>query len=173
MASKRRSPNTEAGTGKRLVTLAVQTTKNKTKLLEQLERYPIVQVACERCGIGRATYYKWREDDQTFKTAADIALKAGVNFINDLAESKLLLNMQAGQNVAIIYWLMHHHPAYMEIVRHRHMHRHEIQQDKGLDPEQIALIKRAMGNSIIKREKDRVAGIGPGYFDGNKQKPSN
>ena len=35
---------------------------NKTIILEQLQKAPIVQIACEKTGISRATYYRWRKE---------------------------------------------------------------------------------------------------------------
>ena len=35
--------------------------KEKLLLIEQLSKYPVVQVACEKTGVSRATYYRWRE----------------------------------------------------------------------------------------------------------------
>ena len=31
--------------------------KDKETLIEQFRKSPVVQVACEKCGIGRTTYY--------------------------------------------------------------------------------------------------------------------
>lgn len=160
MASKKRTTKTETKTDKRAETLAAQTKKMKAKMLEQLPKYPIVQVACERVGIGRSTYYEWREEDTEFKKAADGALQAGVNFINDLAESKVILGIQNDILTFTIFWLKHHHSDYMEVVRHRHKHMHQIIEDKSLDPEQVALIKRAMGNFAAKVNKDKDPGTG-------------
>lgn len=161
MASKRKT-KIEAGTEKRTETLAAQTKRNKEKLVEELEKCPIVQVACQRLGIGRATYYKWRTEDVAFMRAADTAIRRGVSFVNDLAESKVIKGIQDDNITFTIFWLKHRHVAYSEKMQHRHLH--EIQTQE-IDPEQIALIKRAMGNSIIKAEKDRKAGRGGKSWD--------
>ncbi len=39
-----------------------------------LKKTPIVQVACERSSVGRATYYRWKKDDADFAKQADEAL---------------------------------------------------------------------------------------------------
>lgn len=85
---------------------------NKGELLEQLEKTPIVQLACSKFGIGRATYYRWRLKDKTFAQKADEAIFKGRLFINDLAESKLLSAIQEQNMTGIIFWLKHNHPAY-------------------------------------------------------------
>ncbi len=88
--------------------------KNKENLIEQLRTIPVIQVACQKAGVGRATYYRWRSEDKDFKKRADEALNEGTFFINDLAESKLISAIKDGNMTAIIYWLKSHHPAYTE-----------------------------------------------------------
>ena len=36
------------------------------KFLNELRRVPVVQVACERCGISRESVYRWRKEDPEF-----------------------------------------------------------------------------------------------------------
>lgn len=86
----------------------------KKKLLEQLKKVPIVQVACERVDISRSTYYRWRSDDSSFAKAADEAIKDGVLLINDLAENQLLMMIRSFNITAIIFWLKNHHKSYKE-----------------------------------------------------------
>lgn len=88
--------------------------KNKENLIEQLRTIPVIQVACQKAGIGRATYYRWCGEDKDFKKRADEALNEGTFFINDLAESKLISAIKDGNMTAIIYWLKNHHPPYAE-----------------------------------------------------------
>ncbi len=107
-------------TEKRLETLSVKTKSQKEAFLGQLPKYPIVQVACEKSGVGRSTYYSWRKEDKSFAKEADEAIKSGTFFINDMAESKLIQNIQSGNNTAIIFWLKNHHKEYCDRVRHEH-----------------------------------------------------
>lgn len=88
--------------------------KNKEILIEQLKTTPVIQVACQKANVGRASYYRWLKEDEDFKKKADEALNDGNLFINDLAESKLISAIKDGNMTAIIYWLKHHHPAYTE-----------------------------------------------------------
>jgi hypothetical protein len=48
---------------------------SKTKLLAELKLTPIIQVACKKANIGRATYYRWRKEDLGFAASADEALE--------------------------------------------------------------------------------------------------
>lgn len=99
---------------KRNKTLAEQTRKQKDALLEELVKCPIIQVACERTSIGRATYYSWRMDDQKFSEISDKALKEGRKFISDIAESQLIKKIKEGNMTSIIYWLKNNSKRYSE-----------------------------------------------------------
>lgn len=115
--------------------------REKALMLDQLKKTPIVQICCEKLGIGRTTYYDWRRDDQEFAKAADTALYEGTFLMNDLAESQLLSAVRDGNLGAITYWLKHRHPAYatkMEL-------KAELRSlDGALTPEQQALVERAL-----------------------------
>jgi len=86
--------------------------KSKTQILELLKTTPIVQIACQKSGISRATYYRWRDTDKKFKEQSNLALKDGVGFINDLAESQLVSSIKEKNMTAIIFWLKNRHPSY-------------------------------------------------------------
>lgn len=86
----------------------MKTDKEKEVLLEQLRKTPIVQVACNHAGVARSTYYRWFNEDKDFKQKAEEALSEGVKLINDLAESKLIANINEQNMTAIIFWLKSH-----------------------------------------------------------------
>ena len=102
---------------KRLEKLAEETEKNKKALVSQLRKTPIAQIACEKTGIGRSTYYKWRANDFIFARASDKAIDSGRFFINDMAESKLIKLIQDSHMPAISLWLRHNHPRYTSLGR--------------------------------------------------------
>lgn len=91
---------------------AIRQQTQKEILLEQLKKTPIVQVVCEKVGIGRTTYYRWHKDDKEFAEKADAALSEGASLINDMAESQLVSAIKDKNLTAIIFWLKHHHKAY-------------------------------------------------------------
>ncbi len=139
---------TKNKTEKRLETLAVKTKSQKVAFLEQLPKYPIVQVACEKSGVGRSTYYAWRKDDKEFAKSSDKAIEAGTSFINDMAESKLIQNVQSGNNTAIIFWLKNHHGSYNDRIVHEHEHSLEL-----LDEDKKAIVRALMNiglGSVLK-----------------------
>lgn len=86
--------------------------KEKALLLEKLRKLPVVGVACAKVGVSRATYYRWRQEDSEFTSKADAALKEGVDLVNDMAQSKIIMDINNGVFQAGKFWLTHHHPAY-------------------------------------------------------------
>jgi len=100
-------------------TTAKRQAQNKDKLLEQLAKTPIVQIACEKTGVSRATYYRWRQEDDEFAKSADKAISYGNSLMNDMAESQLLSLIKDKHPTAIIFWLKHHHSAYIPKVEFR------------------------------------------------------
>lgn len=116
--------------------------KSKTQILELLKTTPIVQVACQKSGISRATYYRWRGKDKKFKEQSDQALKEGIAFINDLAESQLLSAIKEKNMTAIIFWLKNRHPGY-DTTKFQ-ITSPELVKDDPITPEEQKLISRAL-----------------------------
>jgi hypothetical protein len=84
---------------------------DKNRLIEQLRKTPIVQIACEKTGIGRATFYRWCQDEEFASKARD-SLQEGKSLVNDLAESQLISSIKDKRFQAISFWLKHNHPDY-------------------------------------------------------------
>lgn len=114
---------------------------NKKALIEQLKKTPIVQICCEKVNIGRATYYRWRKDDEEFVKLADEAIAEGNELVNDMAESQLMAAIRDGNLGGIIFWLKHHHPRYATRVEVTARLKHD---DENLTPEQEALVTKAL-----------------------------
>lgn len=113
----------------------------KQTLVEQLEKTPIVQIACERTSISRATYYRWRKEDKQFSNQADNAIQKGNEFISDMAESQLIQAIKEKNLTAIMFWLKHHHLQYASTLEiHGKIHSEE----EPLTKEQQKLITRAL-----------------------------
>ena len=94
--------------------MSTKATKKKQKelLIESIKKAPIVQLACQKVDISRATFYRWKKEDKKFANEVEEALVSGASIINDMAESKLIAAIKEGHMTGIIYWLKHHHPAY-------------------------------------------------------------
>ncbi len=118
-----------------------KTEENKARLVEQLKKTPIVQIACEKEGVGRASYYRWRKEDPEFADAADEAMCTGKSLISDLAESQLIKAIRDGNMTAIIYWLKNQHPDYRTRVE---LSGRLETIGKTLTPEQVENIEKAL-----------------------------
>ena len=74
----------------------------KKELLEALEEnYGLVSVACQKIGIGRTSFYRYLESDQTF---ADQVREIRDKNI-DLVEDKLIQKILACDTASIIFYL--------------------------------------------------------------------
>ena len=133
----------------------MKTDKQKQLVLEQLKKTPIVQVVCEKVGIHRATYYRWKIADLEFAQAADEALDQGISLMNEYAESMLISAMKDRNLTAVFYWLNHRHPAYETRVRVNASIKHETEE---LTPEQAELVSKAL----------RLAGLLTGEGDNHE-----
>jgi len=87
-------------------------TASKKILIEQIKKTPVIQVACEKVGVSRATFYRWKKSDPKFADKAEIALNEGSQMINDMAESQLISAIKEGNLTGIIFWLKNHHKQY-------------------------------------------------------------
>jgi len=84
---------------------------DQKRLIEQLRKTPIVQIACEKTGISRATFYRWCQNEEFAKEARD-SLQEGKSLVNDLAESQLISSIKDKRLPAISFWLKYNHPDY-------------------------------------------------------------
>lgn len=110
-------------------TVEERQSKNKELLLEQLVKIPIVQIACEKVGVSRATYYRWRDEDVEFMKQSNKAIISGNLLINDIAESQLISAMKDKNMTAIIFWLKHHHSSYTTSIQITSGNRNECLSD--------------------------------------------
>ena len=126
--------------------------QDKKRLLAQLEKTPIVEAACSRVGLPRATYYRWRKDDEAFADKCDETIEHSIGRVNDLAESQLI-NAIKNQNLsAITFWLKHHHNRYRNRVE-IDARIEAVQQE--LTPEQAQLVTEALKLAGINLEEEQ------------------
>ena len=120
--------------------------QTKRLFLEQLKKTPIVQIACEKLGVSRASFYRWRSEDTAFAKQADEATLEGHLLLNDLAESQLIGAVKDRNLQAIMYWLKHHHKDY----RNRLEIEGTLNTITELSDEQKALVKKALELTGVK-----------------------
>lgn len=130
-----------SGDEERAKTIALRQGREKQAVIEQLKKIPIVQHACEKVSVSRATYYNWKRDDEEFAKQADEAISDGTGFVNDMAESQLLSAIKDGNLGAITYWLKHRHTAYSNKVE---LTANIKQQTTTLNPAQEAAVEEAL-----------------------------
>jgi predicted DNA binding protein len=138
-------------------TIGKRIDKNQELLLDQLKKTPIVQIACEKTGVGRATYYRWRKENEEFASLADEAISEGNYLVNDMAESQLMSAIRDKNLTAIIFWLKHHHANYATKVEVTARLKAD---NEVLTPEQEALVTKALRlaallPSIQEKEKEK------------------
>lgn len=110
-------------------------------LIQELKNMPIVMIACKRAGIGRATFYRWKKENEEFAKDIDEALLEGALLINDMAESQLISAIREKNMNAIRFWLKNRHPVYSDKIQ---VSKPAEPEKEGLTPEERALIKRAI-----------------------------
>lgn len=115
--------------------------KNKQQVIDQLKFNPIIQIACQKSGVSRATFYRWRSEDEDFKKQTETAIQDGVLLINDLAESQLLAAIREQNLTAIIFWLKNHHGDYADKIQ---VNTERGLIDTNLTPEEEKLVKKAL-----------------------------
>lgn len=76
--------------------------QSKNTLLAALyQSKGIVSSACAAAGVSRQTYYDWLEKDPEFKKAVQDVQEFAIDFV----ESKLLDNIENGDNISTIFYL--------------------------------------------------------------------
>lgn len=75
------------------------------KMIEELENIPNISRVCEKVGISRQTFFRWKNEDKEFKKKIEESLSIGTDYINDLCENKLYSMINAGEFRAIKYHL--------------------------------------------------------------------
>lgn len=133
-------------------------TDQKKLILEQLKQMPIIQVACQKSGVSRPSYYRWRSEDKEFKKSADEAILEGETMITEMSESQLIALIRDKNFASIQLWLKAHHPRYGNKVEING----NLKIEEQLTQEQEDLIRQAL----------KLAGLDgdPSVQDGNGSK---
>jgi predicted DNA binding protein len=138
-------------TKKKKDTIDKRITENRKAILEQLRKLPIIQVACQKTGIARATYYRWRNDDKDFAKEADEAIMEGIEIVNDLSESQLITAIKDQNLSAIRFWLQNRHKAYANKVE---VLERGISDNQDLTDEQRKIVEKALRLASASPKKD-------------------
>ncbi len=107
--------------------------------LLELEKVPIVQIACEKTNLSRNTVYRWRKEDHDFAKKMDESLAKGVALVSDMSEAQLITLIKEKNWPAIRFWLQHRNDNYknkLEITAK--------EEDEKLTPSQAKIVKQAL-----------------------------
>jgi len=80
------------------------------KLLEELERTPLVQIACDKIGISRNTFYRWMKESPELYKQVNESLSLGTGLVNDVAVSNVLSGIKSKDPMYTKFWLERKHP---------------------------------------------------------------
>lgn len=114
--------------------------KQKELLIEQLKKTPIIQVACEKTGISRATFYRWKTNKE-FAKVIEGAIFEGEALITDMTEHQLVSLIRDKNFPAIQLWLRVHHPKYTNRIE---VNASVKDVNEELTPEQEELVRKAL-----------------------------
>ena len=131
------------------------TEQEKNSLLENLRQIPIVELACKKSGVARASFYRLRKENKEFSKLVDEAILDGEDLINDLSQSQLVSSIRDGNFQAIQLWLKHHHKKYADTI--------EVSgsidvKDKPLTDEQKELVQKSLMQAGILLSGDNKNG---------------
>jgi hypothetical protein len=124
-----------------------------SKILEELERTPVIQVVCEKFGISRQTFYRWMNESEDSFNDVNKALGFGVGLVNDVAESNVLTGIKNKDPGYTKYWLSHRHEAYKKPFRHRDASNDEFERKR---IETHYQNKRKMEENLNRKSKEEI-----------------
>ena len=81
--------------------------ETKQKLLKEIEKFGNVYLSCQRVGIDKSTYYRWKEKNEKFRVVAEKSEAIGRENIGEVAEYSLLQNIKEKNERAIEFALTH------------------------------------------------------------------
>lgn len=111
---------------------------NLQKIIELLERTPIIEIVCSKVGISRSTLYRWSEQDPELRQKIDVALEKGRLVINDMAESQIISGIKERNLGAAKYWLSNNNSRYKKALPDNEP------EENPLTEERKAMISKAM-----------------------------
>lgn len=128
--------------------------KQKEALLDQLKRTPTVELSCDKCGISRATFYRWRKESKKFARQADEAIAEGRRFMSSIAESQIFSLIRDRKFEAIRFWLANNEPRYSNKLEIKG-HITTTNTIDALTPEQKKLLRKAMKLALPKENYEK------------------
>lgn len=86
--------------------------ETRKKFIASLRETPVIEAACKKHGVSRATYYRWLALDANFKRDVNEALAEGRDRYSNIAESVVIKRIHDKDLQASKYWLAHNDDRY-------------------------------------------------------------
>lgn len=141
----------------------------KKQLLHELTQVPIIEIACQKVGISRQTFYRWRAANASFSQEIEAALNMGRDFINDVSESTILEHIKNGEIRPAIFWLRHNNSRYKNNPKIENMN--QLNNNKSLK-DMTELAKQNLFKSVeagnIDDSKFLLESIDPAFYKTGK-----
>ena len=84
----------------------------KKLIIEQLEKSPILEIALNKSGISRRTFYRYQKDDHEFAKLVHEAMHDSKSLVSDVAIGQLISAVKRGNLSALMFWLKNNHDDY-------------------------------------------------------------
>ncbi len=84
--------------------------KLKEQILERLTKNFTISSACHAVGIDRKTFYRWIDEDSNFKKQAYDNIQECKKDVTDMANNRLVNQIDHGNLTAVMYWLNNKDP---------------------------------------------------------------
>ena len=118
----------------------MKSANDKKIFIENLKKVPIIQAACERSSVSRASVYRWKKEDKEFAKNLEEALSEGEELINDLSEGQLISLIKERNYPSISFWLRHRHVKFRDRVEVTA----KLEKQEALTPEQETMVREAL-----------------------------
>lgn len=130
----------------------------KKLMVEQLQKYPVIEAACHKVGISRMTHYRWVQNDKAYAEQTVSGLYVSSDTVNDVAVSKVIDAINRGEKWAIIFWLTHRHPQFNDdpVLRNINKRIAKIEMKEEEQEYAVAELRQIMNNIVIVKPRNKI-----------------
>ncbi|MDP3988072.1 MAG: hypothetical protein Q8P80_02915 [Candidatus Levybacteria bacterium] len=127
--------------------IKIRQSKQKQALLEQMRRTPTIEQSAQKVGISRMTVYRWTKANRQFAQDVEESLRAGREFVSDIAETQMFNLISQGKPEMIKFFLAHNNARYRDKLELSGI---VSTKDEPLTAEQKAIIRQALKLSSLR-----------------------
>jgi hypothetical protein len=125
----------------------------KKAFIEQLKRTPVIEQACQKVNLSRATVYRWIKEKKSFEKEIDLALVEGRTFMCDIAETQLFSLIGDKEFKAISMYLRTHSPRYNDTIEVKGLTAEPVLTKEEQKQIRAALKLSSIGNHAKRRKR--------------------